>query len=61
MKSVVHSHEDHIDHNSSNSNLCRDCRLLPWPGTEGFVLSWSAQSMVKDFEQSHLIPKYRRN
>jgi hypothetical protein len=29
---------------------------LPWPGTEGFVLSRSAQSMVKDFEQSHLIP-----
>jgi hypothetical protein len=29
---------------------------LPWPGTEGFVLSCSAQSMVKDFEQSHLIP-----
>ena len=45
-------HEDHIDHNSSNSDLCR----VPWPGTEGFVLSCSAQSMVKDFEQSHLIP-----
>ena len=29
---------------------------LPWPGTEGFALSCSAQSMVKDFEQSHLIP-----
>ena len=29
---------------------------LPRPGTEGFVLSFSAQSMVKDFEQSHLIP-----
>ena len=29
---------------------------LPWSGTEGFVLSCSAQSMVKDFEQSHLIP-----
>src|SRR5271170_3029797 len=29
---------------------------LSWPGTEGFVLSCSAQSMVKDFEQSHLIP-----
>jgi hypothetical protein len=24
--------------------------------TEGFVLSRSAQSVVKDFEQSHLIP-----
>jgi len=29
---------------------------LPWPRTEGFVLSCSAQSMVKDCEQSHLIP-----
>jgi hypothetical protein len=29
---------------------------LPWPGTEGSVLSCSAQSVVKDFEQSHLIP-----
>src|SRR4029077_18385156 len=28
---------------------------LRWPGTAGFVLSCSAQSMVKDFEQSHLI------
>ena len=25
-------------------------------GTEGFVVSRSARSMVKDFEQSHLIP-----
>ena len=29
---------------------------LPSPGTEGSVLSCSAQSIVKDFEQSHLIP-----
>src|SRR5580693_8969607 len=30
--------------------------ILTFAGIAGFVLSCSAQSMVKDFEQSHLIP-----
>ena len=38
---------------TSRSSL-RKRLTLAWNG--GFVLSCSAQSMVKDFEQSHLIP-----